>query len=138
MWLRHATPPRRCAALSQRCAPLCCLSSSCRSRSTSTRHLSQPAGRALLQRSGRAPDDISSIVLVEPEGRSYIKSDAVLRIAGRLGAPLPLVAAALGAFPRPVKDGFYDFVADNRYSFFGRTPSCRLSDPRFEERFISS
>lgn len=73
---------------------------------------------------------------MEQEG-SFIKSDAILRIASGLGAPLPLVAAALGALPRPAKDGFYDLVADNRYSFFGRTTSCRLSDPRFEERFIS-
>ena len=29
-------------------------------------------------------------------------------------------------------------VAANRYNLFGRTDSCRLSDPRFEERFISS
>ena len=94
------------------------------------------AGRTLLQRSGRSPDDISSIVLVEQE-TSYIKSDAILRIASGLGAPLPLVAAALGALPRPAKDGFYDFVAASRYNFFGRTNSCRLSDPRFEERFIA-
>lgn len=102
-----------------------------------TLHLLPPApGRALLQRSGRAPDDISSIVLVEQQG-SYIKSDAILRIAGGLHMPLPLVAAVLGVLPRPVKDGFYDAVADNRYNFFGRTSACRLSDPRFEERFIS-
>lgn len=95
-----------------------------------------PAGRTLLQRSGRSPDDISSIVLVE-RGASYIQSDAILRIASGLGAPLPLVAAALGALPRPVRDTFYDCVADNRYNLFGRTASCRLSDPRFEERFVS-
>jgi predicted DCC family thiol-disulfide oxidoreductase YuxK len=29
-------------------------------------------------------------------------------------------------------------VANNRYNLFGRTPSCRLSDPRFEERFLST
>lgn len=28
-------------------------------------------------------------------------------------------------------------VADNRYSIFGRTSACRLSDPRFEDRFVS-
>lgn len=33
--------------------------------------------------------------------------------------------------PRPPQ------IADNRYSLFGRTSACRLSDPRFEERFVS-
>ena len=62
-----------------------------------------------LCRCGRAPDDISSIVLVE-EGGHYIKSDAVLRIASRLGLPLPLVAAALMPLPHFIRDTFYDQV----------------------------
>jgi predicted DCC family thiol-disulfide oxidoreductase YuxK len=60
-------------------------------------------------RCGRAPDDISSIVLVE-EGQHYIKSDAILRIASRLALPMPLVAAALMPFPYFIKDTFYDQV----------------------------
>lgn len=99
--------------------------------------LQSDAGRKLLVRSGRAPDDISSIVLVEEDG-SYIRSDAVLRIATRLALPLPLVATLGWPVPRPVRDTLYDQVANNRYNLFGRTPSCRLSDTRFEERFLST
>ena len=29
-------------------------------------------------------------------------------------------------------------VANNRYLLFGRTNACRLSDPRFDDRFLSS
>ena len=47
--------------------------------------LQSAVGCALLVRHGRAPDDISSIVLVERD-RAYRKSDAVLRIAQRLQA----------------------------------------------------
>lgn len=61
----------------------------------------------------------------------------MLRIATRLRAPLPLVAAGLNAFPLPFKDWFYDQVADNRYSLFGRTQACRLGDPRVDDRFIA-
>ena len=60
-------------------------------------------------RCGRSPDDISSIVLVE-EGGHYTKSDAVLRIATRLGLPLPVVAAALMPLPHFIRDTFYDQV----------------------------
>lgn len=146
--------------------------------------LQSPAGRRLLQRSGRAPDDLSSIVLVgglaEPgcctagmgraggragsslrgqlyrrcrrrrlrapcpapaqveEGGSYIKAEAVLRIAARLQLPLTLVAAALGTFPAVLKDGVYDLIASNRYNILGRMDVCRLGDARFEERFIET
>lgn len=70
--------------------------------------LQSEAGRALLRRAGRSPDDISSIVLVDGQGAAYTKSAAILRIAAGLQAPLPLVAAALDVFPRPFKDWFYD------------------------------
>ncbi|GAQ91675.1 hypothetical protein KFL_008320040 [Klebsormidium nitens] len=48
--------------------------------------LQSDAGRALLQRAGRAPEDISSIVLIEPD-RSYTHSEAILRIAQYLPEP---------------------------------------------------
>lgn len=100
--------------------------------------LQSPAGRALLQRCGRSPDDISSIVLVEKD-RCYIKSEAILRIGARLGTPLPVMAAPAFFVPLRLRDTFYDLIANNRYSFFGKTEACRMTDAgRFRERFIES
>ena len=103
--------------------------------------LQSPAGRALLARSGRAPDDISSIVLVDRDG-FYIRSEAVRRIAAGLGfPPVALVAALAAPVPLGLRDAAYDFVADNRYSVFGRTDECRLEDRsarrQYEERFVT-
>eukprot|EP00227_Mantoniella_beaufortii_P007884 CAMPEP_0197575664 /NCGR_PEP_ID=MMETSP1326-20131121/988_1 /TAXON_ID=1155430 /ORGANISM="Genus nov. species nov., Strain RCC2288" /LENGTH=197 /DNA_ID=CAMNT_0043138473 /DNA_START=253 /DNA_END=846 /DNA_ORIENTATION=+ len=103
--------------------------------------LQSPAGRALLQRAGRQPDDISSIVLIE-ENKAYVKSDAVLRIATYLDAPLlppllPLAGGVIGPlFPQFFRDAVYDLVADNRYDLLGKQDSCRLGDDRFDERFV--
>ena len=97
--------------------------------------LQSPAGKTLLQRSGRSPSDISSIVLVE-ENVSYIKSEAILRIALRLGIPFPVLASLGLLFPLGFRDVVYDGVADNRYSFFGKSNQCRLSDDRFTARFV--
>jgi predicted DCC family thiol-disulfide oxidoreductase YuxK len=101
--------------------------------------LQSAVGRALLVRHGRAADDISSIVLVERD-RCYTKSEAVLRIAQRLqdrvGA-LPLLGFAGLWAPGFVRDTVYDFIAANRYTVFGRADACRLSDGRFEERFVA-
>lgn len=97
--------------------------------------LQSEAGRALLVKSGRAPDDISSIVLADKD-RSYIKSEAILRIAQCLSFPYP-AAAFLGLIvPMFLRDAFYDTVADNRYSVFGKSNACRVSDPGFAARFI--
>lgn len=97
--------------------------------------LQSPAGQALLQRSGRSPYDISSIVLVE-NTTSYIKSEAILRIARLLDVPFPFLAGLGMLVPLQLRDPLYDVVATNRYKLFGSTSECRLSDARFEERFV--
>ena len=99
--------------------------------------LQSDAGRALLRRAGRAPDDISSIVLVE-ERDALGKSDAVLRIATYLENPLLPAAGTLGVLvPGFARDAVYDLVANNRYDILGmkgrvqarrrpiRRPICR-------------
>lgn len=55
----------------------------------------------------------------------------------RLNVPLPALAALGFPVPLPLRDALYDLVADNRYSVFGRTQQCRLTDQRFAQRFIA-
>ncbi|KAG8467012.1 hypothetical protein KFE25_000328 [Diacronema lutheri] len=104
--------------------------------------LQSDVGRALLARSGRQPDDLSSIVLVMPNGEARTKSEAILSIGSRCGGGTPLealfpLASFLGsALPRPLRDGLYEQVASNRYKWFGHSDECRLSDERFSARFI--
>lgn len=97
--------------------------------------LQSDAGKQLLQRSGRAPDDISSIVLVENDA-SYIKSEAILRIGAKLALPISLLSYLGFPIPLLIRDFAYDQVANNRYSFLGRRDVCRLRDPRFDDRFL--
>ncbi|KAJ8602951.1 hypothetical protein CTAYLR_001542 [Chrysophaeum taylorii] len=102
--------------------------------------LQSEVGRALLERSGRSPDDISSIVLVTPED-AFIKADAVLRIGEIIKAELPLARLAPFArrfVPSVISDGVYDVVAKNRYRFLGHSDTCRVSDDGFADRFIQS
>ncbi|KAL0923855.1 hypothetical protein M5K25_004634 [Dendrobium thyrsiflorum] len=89
--------------------------------------LQSEGGRKLLQRSGRSPDDISSVVLVEQD-RSYIKSEAVIKIMEYLDIPFPQFASLLKLFPLFLRDFTYDNVANNRYVVFGRSEagSCEI------------
>ncbi|GFP87567.1 dcc family protein at1g52590 chloroplastic [Phtheirospermum japonicum] len=82
--------------------------------------LQSEAGKKLLQRSGRAPDDISSVVLVEKD-RSYFKSEAVLKIMQYINLPFPQLAFFMQVVPLFVRDFVYENIADNRYNLFGRT-----------------
>ncbi|KAJ6688975.1 hypothetical protein OIU85_005400 [Salix viminalis] len=87
--------------------------------------LQSKAGRKLLRRSGRAPDDISSVVLVERD-RSHIKSEAVLKIMEYIDLPFPQLAFFLQFVPLFLRDFVYDNVANNRYTIFGRSESCEI------------
>ncbi|KAK1576917.1 hypothetical protein Q3G72_017462 [Acer saccharum] len=85
--------------------------------------LQSEAGKKLLRRSGRDPDDISSVVLVEKD-RSHIKSDAVLKIMEYIDLPFPQLAFFLQFVPQFIRDFTYDNIAINRYTMFGRSDSC--------------
>ncbi|XP_004236013.1 DCC family protein At1g52590, chloroplastic isoform X2 [Solanum lycopersicum] len=87
--------------------------------------LQSEAGKNLLRRSGRAPDDISSVVLVEKD-RSYVKSEAVLKIMEYINLPFPQLAFFLQFVPLFIRDFAYDNVANNRYALFGRSESCEI------------
>ncbi|HKW03130.1 MAG TPA: DCC1-like thiol-disulfide oxidoreductase family protein [Vicinamibacterales bacterium] len=75
-----------------------------------------------------------TLVLVE-DGRKYVRSDAVLRIARRLRAPWPLLYAFI-VVPRPLRDWAYDIVARRRYRWFGRREACMVPTPELRARFV--
>jgi predicted DCC family thiol-disulfide oxidoreductase YuxK len=96
--------------------------------------LQSESGRNILRECGLDSDRIDSFVLVE-NGAAYMKSSAALRLAKHLGGAWPL-ASALLVVPRFLRDAAYDFVARNRYRWFGRRQSCLLMRPEFRSRFL--
>ena len=72
-----------------------------------------------------------SIVLVDEE-TEYRKSKAVLKILMNLGGGWKLLSYALWWIPKIISDTVYDFIARNRYRWFGQRDSCRI--PTAEER----
>jgi predicted DCC family thiol-disulfide oxidoreductase YuxK len=93
---------------------------------------SDTANRALQAVPPPLPD---TVVLVEPDGRIYTRSDAALRIARRLAFPWPL-AYGLIALPKGVRDWAYDVIARHRYRWFGRRDSCPIPSPAIRDRFL--
>lgn len=101
--------------------------------------LDSPRARDLLAahgcttiRPGTQPPD--SVVLLA-YGRCYERSDAALHVALGLRAPWPAAFAAI-LIPRAWRDAAYDWIARNRYRWFGRLDACPLPDPRLRERFL--
>jgi predicted DCC family thiol-disulfide oxidoreductase YuxK len=47
-----------------------------------------------------------------------------------------LVLYLFKIIPLPVRDAVYDWVARNRYKWFGRQAACPVPDPEVRERFL--
>ncbi len=91
-------------------------------------------GQAIYRHYGLDPVNNRTFLFVQ-DGRAWHKSDAALRAAGRMWLPWPLMTI-FRFLPRFVRDGFYDFVARNRYSMFGKRDSCIIPDPADAKRFL--
>ena len=77
-----------------------------------------------------------SIVLVDSDG-VHTRSAAALRIARALGFPWVLLGVAV-VVPRPIRDAVYDWIARNRYRWFGRRDTCMTPTPDLTARFLDA
>ncbi|TXD48408.1 thiol-disulfide oxidoreductase DCC family protein [Polaribacter sp. IC073] len=76
-----------------------------------------------------------SIILYEP-GVSYeIKSTAALKIMNDFGG-LWQLTRLLWVFPEVFRDYIYDFIAKNRYKWFGKKDSCMLPTAALKAKFL--
>ncbi|WP_405212094.1 thiol-disulfide oxidoreductase DCC family protein [Dokdonia sp. Asnod2-E02] len=81
-------------------------------------------------------DKVDSIILVT-EDKAYAKSTAALRIAKQLSAGWPLLAIFL-ILPRFLRDVVYDFIARNRYKWFGKKEACMIPTPELKSKFLDT
>ena len=92
------------------------------------------AGAALLAAHGVTRESTRSLVLIE-DGRLYLRSTAVLRVARRLSFPWWLASAAL-AVPVFVRDPVYRVVAAIRHRIAGRSNACEIPPKEIRDRLI--
>ncbi|WP_405201925.1 thiol-disulfide oxidoreductase DCC family protein [Dokdonia sp. LLG6352-1] len=81
-------------------------------------------------------DKVDSIILVT-EDKAYAKSTAALRIAKHLSAGWPLLAVFL-ILPKFLRDAVYDFIARNRYRWFGKKEACMIPTPELKSKFLDT
>ena len=96
--------------------------------------LQEKQGILLLKKHAVDARKLDSIVLIE-NGNVYIKSSAALRIARKLSGLWPLFFVLL-IIPSFIRDGVYDFIAKNRYKWFGKKEQCMIPTPGLKEKFL--
>jgi predicted DCC family thiol-disulfide oxidoreductase YuxK len=66
----------------------------------------------------------------------YMKSKAGLKILNYLGGVYRLISFLLSVIPTTLADVVYDFIAKNRYKWFGKYDVCIIPEKRWKDRFI--
>jgi predicted DCC family thiol-disulfide oxidoreductase YuxK len=92
-------------------------------------------GQEKLKQFGLSSDELSTIVLLN-KGRIFTKSSAALEIARHLDGLWPLFSL-FKIVPSRVRDFAYDFIARNRYRWFGKREACMIPTPKLKSRFLS-
>ncbi|KAB7705546.1 DUF393 domain-containing protein [Bacillus aerolatus] len=95
--------------------------------------LQSDTGKSLLKKH-RVPADVDSIIVIEGD-KVYSRSAAALRISRHLKGAWKLLYVLI-LVPSPIRNAAYDFIAKNRYNWFGKRDSCMLPSPSVRKRFI--
>ncbi len=75
-----------------------------------------------------------SVLLLEA-GELYQKSTAALKIVRKLKGAWPALYIFI-IVPKLLRDFIYDFIARNRYRWFGKKDACMIPTPALKARFV--
>ena len=97
--------------------------------------LQSEVGQSLLAERNIDTSEVDSIILIDPGVAYYTKSDAALEICGEIGGGW----SALTVFkwiPASIRNIVYDFVARNRYRWYGKKDQCMIPTPELKAKFL--
>jgi predicted DCC family thiol-disulfide oxidoreductase YuxK len=97
--------------------------------------LQSELGKEIIKHIGIDSKKIDSIVLYEPGVAYYYKSDAALEIARNLGGIFHL-GTIFRIIPTGIRNQLYDYIAQNRYKWYGKKESCMLPTPELKTKFL--
>lgn len=98
--------------------------------------LQSNTAKKLLEQNDSSLLDIDSIMLYNAKKGIYSKSTAALKIANQLAFPINLLGVFL-IVPKFIRDWFYNYVAKNRYKWYGKKEACMIPTPELKNRFIN-
>ena len=92
-------------------------------------------GKEIVKHIGLSTKHIDSVVLYEP-GISYnYKSAAAIEIAKNLGGIFHL-GTLFRIIPTGLRNLLYDYIAENRYLWYGKKESCLVPTEEIKSKFI--
>jgi predicted DCC family thiol-disulfide oxidoreductase YuxK len=90
--------------------------------------------KKLLAQFNLPTQSINSVILIE-KGVMYTQSTAVLKICKHLNGLWPLLYGLI-IVPTFIRNGTYQWIAKNRYQWFGKKEKCMVPSPELSDRFL--
>lgn len=97
--------------------------------------LQSDLGKKIIQYIGIESDNLDSIVLYNPGVAYFYKSNAAIEIARDLDG-LFQFATIFRIIPSSIRNGIYDYIAKNRYSWYGKKEHCLLPTNELKAKFL--
>lgn len=91
-------------------------------------------GEEVLRNNNLSNINFKSFILLQ-QGKIYTKSTAALKVAKQLPGGWSIFSYFI-ILPKAIRDAVYEFVAANRYTFFGRKKSCWVPPGEFRMKFF--
>ncbi|TMI66102.1 MAG: thiol-disulfide oxidoreductase DCC family protein [Bacteroidetes bacterium] len=91
-------------------------------------------GQEFLKKHSLPADNFNSFILLEDE-KIYTRSTGALRMLKHLGGGLGLLYGFI-ILPKFIRDGVYNWIAKNRYKWFGKKDACMIPTPELKEKFL--
>lgn len=97
--------------------------------------LQSELGQEIVKYIGVDTSKTDSIILYEPGRAYYYKAEAAIRIAKELGGIYSLVGI-FSVLPNWFSNKIYDYVARNRYKWYGKKEQCMIPTPEMKAKFL--
>lgn len=97
--------------------------------------LQSELGQQILTHIGIDQKNIDSIILYEPGIAYFYKSSAAIEIAKELGGLLSW-STVFRIVPEMLRNPIYDYVARNRYKWYGKKDACMIPTPELKAKFL--
>ncbi|WP_179338609.1 thiol-disulfide oxidoreductase DCC family protein [Winogradskyella ludwigii] len=93
-------------------------------------------GKTIIKKFNIDTEETDSILLYNPKKDSLTyKSTAALLVAKHLGFPTHLLAIFL-IVPSFIRNLVYNYIAKNRYKWYGKKESCMIPTPELKAKFM--
>jgi predicted DCC family thiol-disulfide oxidoreductase YuxK len=97
--------------------------------------LQSELGQQIKKHIGINTQNIDSIILYEPGIAYYYKSEAALKIARNLGGFFHF-GTVFKIIPTSIANQLYDYIAKNRYKWYGKKESCIIPTTELKAKFL--